>query len=173
MFANLETSSRPRTESNSSAAGHSGVFTVVSRSCKTSIMLCHRYQRFCKTRIMWCFASEQLTNPTGSRASNHKQCCVSGMFISNPRSEFFPSRIPDPDPLQRVFLTQKIIFFTHPGSREQKRHRIRNTAKNDSMIHFWVVAWPTRHRSGSEYSSLGFNFPHKGAKDWQTEIKAG
>jgi hypothetical protein len=34
----------------------------------------------------------------------HKQCCGSGMFIPDPGSEFFQSRIPDPN-------------FFHPGSR--------------------------------------------------------
>jgi hypothetical protein len=34
----------------------------------------------------------------------HHQCCGSGMFISDPGSDFFPSRIPDPN-------------CFHPGSR--------------------------------------------------------
>ncbi len=28
----------------------------------------------------------------------HEQCCGSRMFIPDPGSDFFPSRIPDPDP---------------------------------------------------------------------------
>ncbi len=47
------------------------------------------------------------------------QCSGSGMFILDPGSEFFPSRIPDPnfsiripDPYQNLsILTKKIVFF--------------------------------------------------------------
>ncbi len=81
------------------------------------------------------------------RASSH--CCGSGMFIPNTGSEFFPSRIPDPNFFhpgsririkefkyfnpQKLFLSSTIrtvhpgsgsCFFIHTGYRGKKRHRI-------------------------------------------------
>ncbi len=89
--------------------------------------------------------------------SFYKQCCGSGMFIPDPGSNFFPSRIrtvsiPDPGSssknlsiltrkkAKKWFLSSKkydpgcssrirMLTFSHPGSRGQKstQSRIRNT----------------------------------------------
>jgi len=72
-----------------------------------------------------------------------KQCCGSGMFMPDPGSEFFPSRIPDPPQEFKYFNPKKWFPSTQkyypgflpipdPGSRGQKgigsRIRMRNTA---------------------------------------------
>jgi hypothetical protein len=50
------------------------------------------------------------------------QCCGSGMFISDPGSDFFPSRIPDPT-------------FFHPGSRILiKEFKYFNPKKGKKMV---------------------------------------
>jgi hypothetical protein len=97
------------------------------------------------------FNYETLGNKHGYRYTG--QCCGSGMFILNPGSDFFPSRIPDPNCLHPgsssknlSILTPKkqkngfqalknmirvvhpgsrirILTFSHPGSRIQGSKR--------------------------------------------------
>jgi len=61
------------------------------------------------------------------------QCCGSGMFIPDPGSDFFPSRIQNP----RSELTPSWIpdpNCLHPGSRILKEFKYFNLKKSKKMI---------------------------------------
>jgi hypothetical protein len=65
------------------------------------------------------FSKLPSANPVRENPVCAAQCCGSGMFIADPGSEFFPSRIldkkdfriPDPHPHKRMLsiVTQKIV----------------------------------------------------------------
>jgi hypothetical protein len=52
--------------------------------------------------------------------SSAKQCCGSGMFIPDPGSDFFPSRIPDPNCLHPGYriLIKEFKYFIPPKSKK-------------------------------------------------------
>jgi hypothetical protein len=53
-----------------------------------------KYDPGCSSRIrMLTFYPSRIPDPD---PEVKKQCCVSGMFIPDPGSDYFPSRIPDP-----------------------------------------------------------------------------
>jgi hypothetical protein len=51
-------------------------------------------------------------------ATATKQCCGSGMFIPDPRSDFFLPRIPDPNCLQRI---KEFKYFNHKKNKKKQK----------------------------------------------------
>ncbi len=117
-----------------------------------------------------CCCSWDLHSPTNLCRINIKKCCGSGMFIADPGSDFFPSRIrlfPIPDPGSDFFPSRiPDPNFFHPGSASKNLSILtENPVSKLSEIPMIRVVHPG---SGSWFTHPGFRI--QGSKSTGSRI---